>query len=117
MCVVPFGMEEGTEARVPGAELGLIVGEPVEFRFLSSTTRKGDSIGALLDEYEWPDHLIEGPPLEVTLEAQGLAPGTVVPVRLEVKATDIGTVEVWSVRTDGSQRWRLEYNVREQEAR
>ncbi len=34
LCVVPMGMEEGTEADVPGPELGLVVGEPAEFRFL-----------------------------------------------------------------------------------
>ena len=38
LCVVPFGMEEGTEADVPGQEFGLIVGEPAEFRFLGSST-------------------------------------------------------------------------------
>ena len=37
LCVVPMGMEEGTEADVPGPEFGLVVGEPAEFRFLGST--------------------------------------------------------------------------------
>ena len=36
LCVVPFGMEEGTEAKIPDREFGLVVGEPAEFRFLSS---------------------------------------------------------------------------------
>ncbi len=27
LCVVPMGMEEGTEADVPGDEIGLVVGE------------------------------------------------------------------------------------------
>ena len=43
------------------------------------------------------------------------APGTLVPVRLEVKLTEIGTLEVWSVEAEGERRWRLEYNVREEE--
>ena len=42
LCVVPMGMEEGTEADVPGPEIGLIVGEPAQFRFLGSTTRRDD---------------------------------------------------------------------------
>ena len=33
LCVVPFGMEEGTEADVPSGEIGLVVGEPAQFRF------------------------------------------------------------------------------------
>ena len=49
LCVVPMGMEEGTEADVPGPELGLVVGEPAEFRFLGSTTRRDDPVGTMVD--------------------------------------------------------------------
>ena len=45
LCVVPFGMEEGTETDVPGQEFGLVVGEPAEFRFLGSTVRRNDTVG------------------------------------------------------------------------
>ena len=34
LCVVPFGMEEGTEADVPGGEIGLVVGEPAHVPLL-----------------------------------------------------------------------------------
>ena len=37
-----------------------------------------------------------------------------VPVRLEVKVTEVGTLELWSASTDSKQRWRLEYNVRQE---
>ncbi len=111
--VVPFGMEEGTEAEVPGGELGLVVGEPVEFRFLESTTRKNDRIGQVLDEYTWPGELTETSPVSSMMEADGIEPGTLVPVRVLVKLTEIGTLEVWSVSVDGKKRWRLEFNVRE----
>ncbi|MBI4819765.1 MAG: Hsp70 family protein [Deltaproteobacteria bacterium] len=115
LCVVPFGMEEGTAASVPSQELGLVVGEPVEFRFLSCSTRKKDQLGEVLDEYSWAEHLNETAPLVATLEAgEGFPPGTLVPVRLEVKLTEIGTVEVWSAHVGGQKRWKLEFNVREQ---
>src|SRR6516162_9691093 len=65
LCVVPFGMEEGTEAQIPGREFGLVVGEPAEFRFLSSTIRKQDRVGDLLDN--WLGEIEELSPLEVTL--------------------------------------------------
>src|SRR5213076_797643 len=45
LCVAPFGMEEGTEADVPAQGFGLVVGEPAEFRFLGSSTRRGDAVG------------------------------------------------------------------------
>lgn len=42
LCVVPFGMEEGSEEQIVEREFGLVVGEPAVFTFLASTTRKED---------------------------------------------------------------------------
>jgi hypothetical protein len=110
LCVVPFGMEEGTEVQIPGREFGLVVGEPAEFRFLSSTVRKQDRVGDLAEN--WADDIEELSPLEVTLNIDGQQ-GTVLPVRLESRVTEIGTLEVWCVSRDGAQRWKLELNIRE----
>lgn len=110
LCVVPFGMEEGTEAVVPGREFGLVVGEPAEFRFLSSSVRKQDHVGDLLED--WGDEIEELSPLEVTLILNGQQ-GTVLPVRLETRVTELGTLEVWCVSRDGAHRWKLELNIRE----
>jgi hypothetical protein len=114
LCVVPFGMEEGTEATIPNREFGLVVGEPAEFRFLSSTVRKQDHVGNLLEE--WGRDIEELSPLEVTLHMDGQQ-GAVVPVRLETRVTELGTLEVWCVSRDGAQRWKLELNIREKAGR
>jgi Hsp70 protein len=110
LCVVPFGMEEGTEATIPNREFGLVVGEPAEFRFLNSSVRKQDQVGSLLED--WGDDIEELSPLEVTLKLGGQQ-GTVVPVRLETRVTELGTLEVWCVSRDNTQRWKLELNIRE----
>jgi hypothetical protein len=110
LCVVPFGMEEGTEATIPNREFGLVVGEPAEFRFLTSSIRKQDHVGSLLED--WGDDLDELGPPEVTLTLDGQQ-GTVVPVRLATRVTEIGTLEVWCVSRDAKQRWKLELNIRE----
>jgi hypothetical protein len=114
LCVVPFGMEEGTEATISDREFGLVVGEPAEFRFLSSSVRKQDQAGSLLED--WGSDLEELSPLEVTLKLDGQQ-GTVLPVRLETRVTELGTLEVWCVSRDGSNRWKLELNIREKTAR
>jgi len=114
LCVVPFGMEEGTEATIPDREFGLVVGEPAEFRFLSSSVRKQDHVGSLLED--WGADIEELSPLEVTLKLDGQQ-GTVVPVRLETRVTELGTLEVWCVSRDGTQRWKLELNIREKTGR
>jgi hypothetical protein len=110
LCVVPFGMEEGTEATIPGREFGLVVGEPAEFRFLSSSVRKQDHVGSLLED--WGTDIEELSPLQVTLKLDGQQ-GAMVPVRLETRVTELGTLQVWCVSRDGTQRWKLELNIRE----
>jgi hypothetical protein len=111
LCVVPFGMEEGTEADVPGQEFGLVVGEPAEFRFLGSTVRRSDPVGTLVEE--WEGQIDELSPLATTLEAPG-SEGKAVPVHLHTKVTEVGTLELWCLSRDGKQKWKLEFNVREQ---
>jgi molecular chaperone DnaK (HSP70) len=112
LCVVPFGMEEGTEAQIPGREFGLVVGEQAEFRFLSSTTRKQDALGQMIED--WGDEIEELSPLEVTLKLDGRE-DTVLPVTLETRVTEVGTLEVWCVARDGAHRWKLEFNIREKD--
>jgi len=112
LCVVPMGMEEGTEADVPGSELGLVVGEAAEFRFLASTVRRSDPIGAVLDA--WSDEeLRELSPLEAVLPAEEGKEGEAVPVRLHSHVTEVGTLDLWCEATRSDRRWKLEYNVRE----
>src|SRR5207253_1099525 len=69
LCVVPFGMDEGTEVAIPDREFGLLTGETAEFRFLGSTTRKDDKAGDLLERV--PEDLEELAPIETTLPAEG----------------------------------------------
>ncbi|MFO0579655.1 MAG: Hsp70 family protein [Polyangia bacterium] len=114
LCVAPRGMEEGTSAEVPGREFGLFVGEPVDFRFLSSSTRKGDRVGDLIEEVS-PEHgLEELAPVEAVLPAgDGTPAGTRVPVRLSSHVSEVGVLELWCSSRDGKRRWKLEYNIRE----
>src|SRR5512140_583357 len=66
LTVVPFGMEEGTEARIPGREFGLVVGEPAEFRFFTSATRKNDQPGDMIEDLG--EELQELSPMEVSFQ-------------------------------------------------
>jgi hypothetical protein len=110
LCVAPIGMEEGSETTVPGVELGLVVGEPAEFRFFGSSVRRDDVPGTVVEGWS-EGELEELPPLEATLTGDG-EQGRTVPVRLEAQATEIGTLALWCVARDGHQRWKLEFNVR-----
>jgi hypothetical protein len=114
MCVAPFGMEEGTEAALPAHELGVVVGEPVRFRFFGSSVRREDPAGTLLDQ--WADGELEAlPAIEITLPADGRRQGDVVPVRLCSRVTEVGTLllEAEPLRPlKSGERWRVELSVR-----
>jgi hypothetical protein len=111
LCVAPFGMEEGSEVDLPGAEFGLVVGAPAEFRFLGSSVRRADRPGTVVERWE-PGELDDLPPLVATLAAPG-EEGRTVPVRLRAHVTGLGTLELWCVARDGARRWKVEYNVRQ----
>ena len=40
LTVVPFGLEEGSKVELPQRKFALVVGEPAEFRFFSSVSRR-----------------------------------------------------------------------------
>ena len=110
LCVAPFGMEEGSELELPGQEFGLVVGEPVHFRFFGSTTRRQDGIGDVLD-FWGPDELQEMNEIQATLPAEARTPGDVVQVKLHALATEAGTLELAALSPEG-QRWKVEFDVR-----
>ena len=106
LCVAPFGMEEGTQADIPPQEFGLVVGEPTRFRFFSSSTRRDDAVGVLLENAA---ELEELPPIETSLPGTG---GALVPVNLQAAVTELGALEVRCLERDGKGKWKLELNVR-----
>ena len=111
LCVAPFGMEEGSETSVDGHEFGLVVGEPVRFRFFSSTSRRQDQVGTLLD-FWMDDELQEQAEIEATLPADGRALGEVVRVTLHARVTETGTLELEASPVGGSERWKVQFDVR-----
>ncbi len=112
LAVVPFGMEEGTDVRIPGREFGLVVGQPAEFRFFTSAVRKNDQPGELIEDIG--EELEELSPMEVSFQT-GETSSEVVPVSFETVVTETGVLQLWCVARDG-RRWKLEFNVRERVA-
>jgi hypothetical protein len=111
VCVVPQGMEEGSEESLPGQDFGLVTGELVEFRFFSSNVRSGDRVGALIEAEE---DLEETASLQVTLPPLEGREGAMIPVTLHSVVTELGTLELWMRHEPSGQKWKLEFNVRGQ---
>ncbi len=110
LCVAPFGTEEGTDLFISDQVFTLVVGEPVRFDFLGSAVRQSDPAGSIIED--WQGEIEEITTIETILDGE---PGTAIQVTLEVKVTEIGTLELWCAAVSGEQRWKLEFNVREQE--
>jgi len=108
LCVAPFGMEEGTEAEIPDKEFGLVVGEPVKFDFLGSHIRHHDTIGTVVED--WEGEVEQITTVETSLEGEA---GAIVPVTLNTKVTEVGTLELWCVSREDDKKFRLEFNVRQ----
>ena len=111
LCVVPFGMEEGTSLDIPSGEFGLVVGEPATFRFFSSAVRKTDKAGELLDRWS-DDELAETDSLEALLPKDDTIEDEFVPVRFHTQITELGVFELWCQSTKSPHRWKLEFSVR-----
>jgi hypothetical protein len=111
LCVVPQGMEEGSECLIEGREFGLVTGKPASFRFFSSEIRSGDTPGEMIPNAE--RELEEISRIEVNLPVvQGFAEGQVIPVRINPIVTELGNLELWLKHTASDQRWKVEFQVR-----
>lgn len=106
LCIAPFGLEEGSEVEL-SEPFGLVVGEPVAFRFFGSNTRREDSVGTVAA----PTELTELSPIEITLEGEA---GRLAQVRLHARITEVGTLDLSAVEAGTANRWRLSFNVRVQ---
>jgi molecular chaperone DnaK (HSP70) len=111
LCVVPQGMEEGSELLIDQREFGLITGQPADFRFFASEVRSGDSPGTIVANPE--RELEETGKIEVTLPAvEGFPPGQPIPVIINPIVTELGNLELWMKHTGSDRRWKVEYQVR-----
>lgn len=112
VCVAPQGMEEGTSLDVPSREVGLVVGKPARFRIFSSNSRKQDRVGTTLRQWD-EDELHETAPMELVLPAQEGTEEGFVPVHFHSRLSELGVFELWCQSSRDAQRWKLEFNVRE----
>jgi hypothetical protein len=120
VCVAPMGLEEG-ETAILARDFELVTNRPVSFRLFSSTSRDDDDPGALVpigdgtpDMVDDDSDLLELPPIVTVLRAPGRSRVT---VRLEVRITELGALEVWcSEPAAGGEaqpgRWRLSFDMR-----
>lgn len=113
VCVVPFGMEEGTEQTLESQQFALVLGEQATFRFFSRSTEKLDDgtipvIGTVIRK--WKQELTELHTIDTILDKRQ-DDGKTIQVNLKSRVTELGVLELWCVSEDG-RKWKLEFNIR-----
>ena len=124
VCLLPRGMEEGSEVALASQKLALLLNRPVRFRLFSSVLREGDQPGDVL-RIE-PSELHELPPLYTVLRHPRSSQQRPVTVTLTARLSEIGTLELWAACAEPVEgdpessggtplKWRLQFDLRQSE--
>ena len=114
ICVLPAGVDEGTTLPLLNHEFSVLANRPVSFTLYSSRTRH-DAHGEIVALNEENLHLHA--PLVTLLRYGKKLRELYLTVRLRVSFTEVGTLELWCESRDTQHRWRLQFELRGEEAR
>ena len=113
ICVLPAGVEEGATLPLLDRDFSVLANRPVSFTLYSSRTRHdGHGEVAGLDEAEVHRHA----PLVTVLRYGKKMRDVYLIVRLRASFTEVGTLELWCESRDTPHRWRLQFELRSEEA-
>jgi len=116
VCLLPQGTEEGHEVRLEDRRFALRVGEPVRFHLAATTAELAGQAapvaGQLVDLTELDAQSL--PPLATVVRGEGRRE---MAVQLAATLTEVGTLEVHCLAAaDPAQRWKLEFQLRGEQA-
>ncbi len=112
VCLASRGMQEGEEVELSEPLLELATNQHVQFPLFVSTTRMGDTPGALYPRDS--DSVTALPPLGSRLQFGKSLESRPVPVSLRALLTETGTLEVWCESRETTHRWKLSFDLRTQ---
>jgi len=107
VCVLPRGADEGSEHEL-AQDFVAVMNRPVSFRLYSSSSRH-DAPGTVVPGVSDVTDIAELPPLVTVLRAPGQKQTR---VRIHVKLTELGTLELWCVDPAGGAKFRLSFDLR-----
>jgi len=115
LCIAPRGMQDGQQVEVPDREFQLVTNRPVAFPLHATSDPRPEPVGAVvrLD----PGELHALPPLKTVVRFGKQKAGTKVPVRMQARRTEVGTLEVACFSRMSGARFRLEFDLRAADVR
>jgi hypothetical protein len=109
VCLVPGSASPGDHFKL-SEPMELVVGQPVQFPVLYSSTRLTDRVGQSVELNT--EDFARLPPIRTVLSVSGSKRREVLPVVLQLELSQIGTLQMWCQAADSSTRWRLEFDIR-----
>lgn len=109
LCVVPFGLEEGSQLDLDLEALYLLLGQKSSFRFFSkkpALDEAPDQIGNLIPSKGLQEHH----PIETQLDDAHGDTG-LIKVSIRSCVSELGLLELYCIAADG-QQWKLEFDLR-----
>jgi molecular chaperone DnaK (HSP70) len=115
ICLLPRGTEEGHEIPLRDRTFALRLGHPVQFHLVSSVAETPYQPGELTELSA--DDFVRLPPIATVVPTRGAGGPRETPVQITTSLTEVGTLEVHCINIeDGAQRWRLEFQLRGNDA-
>jgi molecular chaperone DnaK (HSP70) len=114
ICVLPAGVEEGTTLPLLNRDFSVLANRPVSFTLYSSRMlHSAHGEIAALDRANVHRH----PPLVTLLRYGKKMRDVYLTISLRASFTEVGTLELWCESRETPHRWRLQFELREEEAR
>jgi hypothetical protein len=111
VCIAPRGAEEGSVLEVDREELQLVANKPVQFQLYSSLLRTEDKLGDIVELPDDEDRHVHAP-LQAVIRFGKRAEEKAIPVKLGVRLTEVGTMEMWADSRISEHRWNLQFQLR-----
>ncbi len=111
LCVVPRGMKEGETVAIAEREFELLTNRAVAFPLYTATDRSGERAGDVVAVE--PGTLAPLPPIRTVLRFGKRLEERALPVHVEARLTEIGTLALWLKSRTTEHRWRLEFRLRD----
>jgi molecular chaperone DnaK (HSP70) len=110
ICLVERGMEEGSDITLEDRQFEVLTNRPVKFSLYSSSFRAGSRSGEVIPV---DDTLTPMPPLKTVVEYGKKGVQKQIPVRIEARYTEVGTLALWCRSAVSDHRWQLQFQLRD----
>ena len=114
VCLVERGLDEGTIIDLPDIKYEVRANEPVAFQVYSSSYRSGDKPGDIIPV---DDSFAVMSPLQTIIRFGKTGQRKTIPVTIGAEYTEMGTLSVYCQSEVSDHKWKLEFQLRDQEKR